>query len=280
MTDTAPVKFLLITDTHCYANDEHRLEWSHAPIYPNRSLTHTLQHIKAHSQDKQALIITGDLAQEEVPQTYQNIAQQLADFPLPSYVIAGNHDTPSMLQATLGEHAHIKLHQQFNRWHFIFLDTHKEQRPEGEITPEQFKQLNDCLSHVPIDHFVVIFMHHHPMDIHSAWMDRIGLEQREQFWAMVSEYPQIRAVFHGHIHQNFSGAYRYMDGREVPVYGTASTCIQFKPRHAHIEFDHINPVWRETTLYPSGRIETKTHQVDLGITLSKEMMQLTPSPLL
>lgn len=280
MTETAPVKFLLITDTHCYANDDQVLEWTQAPIYPNRSFSYTLNHLRSYCQDNQALIITGDLAQEEVPQTYQKIAQQLDDFPLPSYIIAGNHDTPSMMHSGLGKNAYTNLHQQFNNWHFIFIDTHKEQRPEGEITPEQFKQLNDCLSQVPIEHFVVIFMHHHPMDIQSAWMDRMGLEQREQFWAMVSEYPQVRAVFHGHIHQNFNGAYRYMDGREVMVYGTASTCIQFKPRQAQIEFDHINPIWRKTTLYPSGRIETETHQINLSIELSEDMKQLTPPPLL
>lgn len=278
MTEAAPVKFLLITDTHCYADDEQQLEWSTAPVFPNKSLELTLDHLIPYTHDQQALIITGDLAQEEIPKTYQRVKEILTGFPLPIYALSGNHDTPAMMQDNLSSQVQIVSQKKIHDWHFIFINTNKPDRPEGELTIDELEQLEQQLSQIPIEHFVLIFMHHHPIDIQSAWMDRMGLEQREQFWAIISAYPQVRAIFHGHIHQNFEDSYRYVNGREVQVYGTASTCLQLKPKQETIQFDHINPVWRETTLYPSGRIETQTHEIDLGIELSPEQQQLTPPP--
>ncbi|CAA6821728.1 MAG: Unknown protein, partial [uncultured Thiotrichaceae bacterium] len=40
----AAVKLLQITDTHCYADDDSRLEWSDLTVYPNKSLIRVLAH--------------------------------------------------------------------------------------------------------------------------------------------------------------------------------------------------------------------------------------------
>ena len=83
------VRLFQVTDSHCYASDDSRLTWTDMPIYPNLSLKVILAHLDARSDGYQALMLTGDLAQEETPETYQRVNAMLNQFPLPVYAIPG-----------------------------------------------------------------------------------------------------------------------------------------------------------------------------------------------
>lgn len=253
------IRLLQISDSHCYADDDARLTWTDAPIYPNRSLQAVLAHLHSLHPDYHALLLTGDLAQEEIPETYQRLNQMLNAFPLPVYTIPGNHDIPSMMAANLSGNVTMPSHVTLGHWHLLFLDTHAEGKPYGYVSPEQFEQFQQLLASIPDAHFAAVFMHHHPVPIDSEWMDVMGLKQNDYFWALVEHFPQVKAVFNGHIHQEFSGQHRYSDGRVVAVYGTPATCVQMKPLRKTIEFDHNMPAWREITLLADGSVQTQVH---------------------
>lgn len=248
-----------VTDSHCYASDDSRLTWTDMPIYPNLSLKAMLTHLSTRSEGYQALMLTGDLAQEEIPATYQRVNTMLNDFPLPVYTIPGNHDIPQMMQENLNGNVQMPEHVVLGKWHLLLLDTHSDGKPDGRLTDEQFERFERQLASIPEEHFAAVFMHHHPVPIDSEWMDVMGLQQKNYFWNLVEHFPQVKVVFNGHIHQEFNGQHEYADGRVVAVHGTPATCVQMKPVRKNIEFDHTLPAWRDIALLPDGSVQTYVH---------------------
>lgn len=253
------VRLFQVTDSHCYASDNSRLTWTDMPIYPNLSLQAMLAHLGSKAQGYSALLLTGDLAQEEIPATYQRVNVMLNAFPLPVYTIPGNHDIPQMMQENLNGNVTMPEHVIMGNWHLLLLDTNADGKPDGRLTEAQFERFEQQLSTIPDDHFVAIFMHHHPVPIDSEWMDVMGLQQKTYFWNLVEHFPQVKVVFNGHIHQEFNGKHEYADGRIVAVHGTPATCVQMKPVRKNIEFDHTKPAWRDIVLLADGSVQTHVH---------------------
>nr|CAA6829583.1 MAG: 3',5'-cyclic-nucleotide phosphodiesterase (EC [uncultured Thiotrichaceae bacterium] len=253
------VKLLQITDTHCYAADDSRLEWSDLELYPNKSLIRVLDHLTQLSGDYDALIISGDLVQEETVATYQRLHGILNDFPLPVYILPGNHDVPELMRSELSaqsERIHYVTHTAFGRWHAVFVDTHLTGHPEGDISEEEFAELKRTLDELPLAEHAVIFMHHHPVPIGSPWMDHMGLKQTEPFWSLLADFPQVRSVVFGHIHSEFSTEYPVTAERNIRVLGTPATCVQAKHNDEEMQLDDTRPAWRELVLRPDGQVET------------------------
>ncbi len=128
------VRLFQVTDSHCYASDDSRLTWTDMPIYPNLSLRAMLAHLSAEAQGYSALLLTGDLAQEEIPATYQRVNALLNTFPLPVYTIPGNHDIPQMMQENLNGNVTMPEHVTVGLWHLLLLDTHADGKPDGRLT--------------------------------------------------------------------------------------------------------------------------------------------------
>lgn len=253
------VRLFQVSDSHCYASDDSRLTWTDMPIYPNRSLQAVLSHLHGQREGYSALLLTGDLAQEETPATYQRVNEMLNAFPLPVFTIPGNHDIPEMMRENLGGNVQMPEQVTLGNWHLLFLDTHADGKPDGRLSEEQFDRFEVLLGGIPADDFAAVFMHHHPVPIDSEWMDVMGLREQRYFWNLVEHFPQVKVVFNGHIHQEFSGQYEYADGRKVAVYGTPATCVQMKPVRKNIEFDHNRPAWRNIALLADGSVETSVH---------------------
>ncbi|MEZ5479970.1 MAG: metallophosphoesterase [Thiolinea sp.] len=260
-----PVRLLQISDTHCYADHDARLEWSDLPVQPNRSLQRLLAHLAERAGDFAALIISGDLVQEETAASYRRVRELLQGFPLPIYTLPGNHDIPELMRSELADdHAGIYFTPQacFERWHCLLLDTSLPQHADGHLSTRQLTQFQNQLEQLKNDDQVLIIMHHHPLPIGSPWMDSMGLQQAEAFWKLAAGFPQVRALSFGHIHHEFVGHYRKSEGSDIAVYGTPATCVQLKHVGDQLEFDHTRPAWREFSLYADGRVETSVHYLD------------------
>lgn len=258
----AAVRLLQITDTHCYADDDSRLEWSDLTVYPNKSLIRVLAHLEQLADDFDALVISGDLVQEETAGAYQRIAEILKDFPLPVYILPGNHDVPDLMRSELSrqnELVNYVPHTVFSAWHLAFLDTHFTGHPEGDINDEQFAELKGRLDQLAPEEHALLFMHHHPVSIGSPWMDHMGLQQTDAFWSLLTSYPQVQGVVFGHIHSEFSMEYPVTPEKNIWVLGTPATCVQAKHNDEEMLLDDARPAWRELVLQPDGSIETAVH---------------------
>lgn len=262
MDDTTLLRIWQISDTHCYADDTSRLIWSPLAVYPNQTLMRVLNHLKQQSPCA-ALVMSGDLAQEETAATYQRINNLLDSFPAPVYVLPGNHDRPELMQTALSStHIHLVEHAQLGLWHLLFLDSSRPLHGEGYLTTEKLDALAHRLKQLPAEAHAMIFLHHHPLPIGSAWMDKMGLQQPEQLWQVLSQFPQVKAVAFGHIHDEFVSAVTNQQGKNIAVYGTPATCVQLTHHETRLGFKHAKPGWRELNLYADGRITTQVHYLE------------------
>ena len=103
------------------------------------------------------------------------------------------------------------------------LDTHVPGKVSGHIGADQIAWVEAQLeAHDPAT--AVLFMHHPPILLGLAWLDRIGLAGREQLQDLMLRDPRIRLVCCGHVHHESShrvGA--------ATVVTTPSTGLQFSP---------------------------------------------------
>ncbi len=259
------LRLIQISDLHCYADDNAVLEWSDIPVYPNRSLRRVLNHLITDAGDFDALVISGDLVQEETAASYQRIAALLRGFPKPIYVLPGNHDIPTLMQPHLvaqDANIHAELRQAFGGWHMLFLDTSKPQHSDGHLEAVQFEHIAAQLAALKPSEHALVFMHHHPLPIGSPWMDQQGLQQTTAFWQMIDRHPQVAGIAFGHIHSEFATSHTLDSGRTVAVWGTPATCVQVKHIDHDLRLDHNRPAWREFDLHADGRITTAVHYLE------------------
>ncbi len=256
------LRLLQISDTHCYADDDAWLEWSELPVQPNRALQNLLAALRQQASDYDALVISGDLVQEETAESYQRIRTLLQGFPLPVYTLPGNHDIPALMRSELtrptgSQHINLQPALQIKGWLCLFLDTSLPLHPEGHLSATQLDDLEQRLRALPANGHAFIFMHHPPVAVGMPVMDKLGLQQADAFWAVVERFPQVKGIAFGHIHQEFTSHYQTAAGHTIALYGTPATCVQIKQAEDELRFDHTRAGWRELVLHANGQLETR-----------------------
>ncbi|HPE62060.1 MAG: metallophosphoesterase [Thiothrix sp.] len=262
-----PVRLLQISDLHCFAGDDSALLWSDLPVQPNRQLSRLLTHLQQLPDRHDALIISGDLAQEETAATYERLGQLLEGLGLPIYVLPGNHDVPSLMRVHLTNadgQPHYQSTVRIGDWQLLFLDTSKPGHPDGHLEPEKLALLEQQLSAAQQTP-TLIFMHHHPVPINSPWMDHMGLQQAERFWQLLAQHPQVRGIGFGHIHNAFETHIETAAGHSVQVCGTPATCIQLGHETEKMTALHTRPGWREWILSQTGTISSQVNYLDPAV---------------
>ena len=255
------IRLIQISDPHCYADDDALLEWSILPVKPNLALDRLLQHLGSEVAHD-ALIISGDLVQEETAASYQRLNQRLIHYPKPVHVLPGNHDVPSLMQTHLSDSCHT-LHWphtvKMGNWELILLNSHQYRHPAGYLSDNALQTLKQQITAMTDGRYGIVFLHHHPIDIGSPWMDRMGLLNRQEFWQLIDGSDKIKAVVFGHIHDEFTGTHTTQAGQNITVLGTPSTCVQLKHDKAELDYQHTRPAWREILLYDNGEVASCVH---------------------
>lgn len=253
------VNLLQITDTHLFSDDSGEL----LGITPNTSFDSVLDEIDAASFSFDAILATGDIAQDQSSQAYTKFTQGIARWSQLCYWLEGNHDKKNTMQVCM-HNAQVKDEKCIEigaNWVVIMLDSQVEGEPYGFLSSSQFDFLKKSLSAYS-DHHVLICMHHHPRPVGSAWLDQHQLKNADEFWLSIASCSQVKAVLCGHVHQNFT---EYYQG--VRVMTTPSTCIQFKMNSDDFALDELQPGWRILTLTSDGDIQTQVYRLQHSLYL-------------
>jgi 3',5'-cyclic-AMP phosphodiesterase len=237
-----PIRIVQITDTHVLADREGTL----LGVKTQKSFDAVLELIKQKEEKIDYILHTGDITQDSKPDSYIRVAQSLNQLNLPAYCVPGNHDDAEMMRKIYPQ-GHTRYESQLihDNWQIILLNTQKSKMVAGYLKEKELALLENCLKQYPHHHTAIVF-HHHPMMVHSEWLDNLGLKNAEAFWEIVMRYSQINAIFFGHIHQEFSQL----------VHG-----IKFKPYQANFLLDHVPPGYRWIDLYPDGSIQTGVNRI-------------------
>ena len=237
---TNPLRLVQMTDLHLMASAEARFKGvdSRLNFLKGLALAQTLQ--------PDWLILTGDLAQEEVTETYQWLAAQLHASGLRWQWLPGNHDDPLLMQAFCP--TGFYLSQQ--GWQLLGLNSQSPGEVAGRLDQQELQRLDAALQQPQP---LLLALHHHPLAVGSAWMDALALQQNEALWSRLDKASQPLVLLCGHVHQ----AAHWCRGA-VEVYATPATSLQFAPEQAHFSLDlEAPPGLRWIDLYPEGHWETQ-----------------------
>jgi len=242
-----PWRLLQITDTHIQANEDECFDG----MDTFASLLRVLKHACDGQWSADFILLSGDLVHQEAPRAYQRLRGLLSDLPLPVYCLPGNHDNLKMMREhLLMGNIHATASFSPAGWQILFLNSQLQGSPGGHLAPAELRRLHDQLQAYPDRHALVI-VHHHPVPIGSPWMDQMGLDNADELFAELDGWPQVRALVCGHIHQEF-----HARRGDLEIYGTPSTCVQFRPESTSYSRDPLEPGYRRLELYPDGRLET------------------------
>lgn len=245
------MQILQITDPHLYGSATARLRG----VETNTSLSAALEDAFARVPDFAALLVTGDLVQDDNA-GYLRFRSFFGNLPKPVLCIPGNHDDPEAMRRELNQ-APFRIcgEHEFGAWNFIMLDSYDPGCVGGRLTPAELARLDESLSRSA--KHALICLHHHPIAMGSRWLDTIGLANADEFWRVLDKHSHVRAVSWGHVHQAYEGK-----RGEVRLFATPSTGAQFVPGSDRFAIDARPPAYRPFELHDDGRIETAVHWVD------------------
>ena len=241
------LRVIQISDPHLYANKD-------AVLYgmnTYQSLLDVISSIQSSERELDFVVVTGDLVHDETKAGYQRLVTCLERFNLPCYVIPGNHDDPNIMRSEFSEGL-VKWESRVctKHWQCLFLNSHVAGEVAGVVDEQEYQQLESYLANNVMP--TVIFIHHPPLAVGSAWLDNIALKNSDGLLSIVSKYSHIKIVANGHIHQSFE----YVDDNDVHFYGTPSTCMQFKPHCKSFELDNAMPGWRVFEFHQDGSFQS------------------------
>lgn len=220
----APHRIIQLSDLHLLCDFQGCLKG--VPTW--ETFREVLEHVREHAGKWDLMVLTGDLAQDELPETYALLREELGELLPRCRLVPGNHDNRLGLKQVFPEilpadQEFLSFHETLGDWQIIGLDTHQPGKVPGRIGSDQLAWLSQQLNQNPKAK-TLLFLHHPPISVNSPWLDRIALEEPESLCELIQANPQIRAVASGHVHHVFQGKIGQADFLTTP-----STAIQFGP---------------------------------------------------
>lgn len=246
------VTVVQLSDSHLFASVDGRL----LGMETDDSLQQVISGVVAEQSNIDLLLCTGDISQDASIASYQRFAEMVGTLNAPMRWFAGNHDERVALQQVCAQTDWLESVYDVGAWRIVLLDSSVANKVHGKLTVEQLELLEQALADAGERH-VLIALHHHPVPIHSRWMDKIGLLNASDMLSIVSRYNNVKAVIWGHVHQEFD---QQING--VRWLAAPSTCVQFTPQSENFAVDDKAPGYRWLRLYDDGQLQTAVSRVE------------------
>ena len=223
-----------LTDAHIFEDSDARFEGCDT----RASLEAVLAEVQSLG-NIDLIVATGDMSMEGGVLSYRFLNSLFSDCGIPVLAVPGNHDEPGVTsEASNFYFLDGTVNRDFGGWSFHFLNTKKTGYEQGELDSKDLAELSQNIVSAGRKP-QIIFMHHPPLNVGSAWLDDMKLANSSDFWQIVSQSPNIKGVFCGHVHQD-----NEISHNGVRVITTPSTCVQYK-RHSRIyQIESLQPGFR------------------------------------
>lgn len=202
-------KIVQITDLHLVGPGKQM-----AGKDPMASTQTALDHIAQYHGDALFIAITGDISDCGAPQAYAQLAQALANYPIPAVLVPGNHDERTALAQAFPQLAgpagqtHMQQARVAGGHLHLFLDTLHPGHSGGILCAQRLAWLGEQLQAHP-DLPVMVYMHHPPFDSGIAAMDAEKLANPDELAATLAPHrARVRHLFTGHLHRPIAGQWQ------------------------------------------------------------------------
>ncbi|MEO6185096.1 MAG: 3',5'-cyclic-AMP phosphodiesterase [Steroidobacteraceae bacterium] len=240
------INLVQFTDQHLFGDPTRALRG----VVTLPALRATLSAARSDIGNSEAILATGDLVNDDAG-GYELFRTEFAALGKPVLCIPGNHDDVPAMRAALSEPP-FQLGGVYDagNWRTILLDSTIPGETGGALSADSMRFLEAALAGAP-DRHALVCLHHHPIPMHSRWLDTVGLANGNEMVALLKRFANVRAVLFGHVHQQLD-----RDWEGVRMIATPSTCSQFKPLSDDFAVDNQPPAWRTLALHADGRLDT------------------------
>jgi Icc protein len=250
--DKSVLRLTHFTDPHLYGSEAETLRG----IATLPALMATLAQAKEHDWPPDAVLVTGDLVQDD-PAGYAHFRRLFGSMGMPILCLPGNHDEPVAMRRELSTAPFVVGgHVDLGLWRIVLLDSCKPGSASGLLSARGLAELEESLTSAGNRHCMVC-LHHHPIPMDSLWLDRVGLENAAEFLQIIDRHRNVRAAVWGHVHQSYDGL-----RKGVRLLATPSTCAQFLPHAADFALDRRPPAYRTLELRADGSLLTEVVWVE------------------
>ena len=140
------------------------------------------------------VMLTGDVSEDGSRESYERTSRLLAQTGADLIALPGNHDDMNLMCQFFpagpwdGPYVH-----QMEDWQFVMLDSTVSGQVSGSFTADGLELLQQALQGNDRRHSLVA-LHHQPVLVGAAWIDRYRLESPEKFFDVVDRFPQVRCI--------------------------------------------------------------------------------------
>lgn len=251
------LKILQITDLHLKANPQDTM----LGVETERHFLLTLQHAHQQHGPFDLMLLTGDLAQDPCPASYQRLYRLLEPYRTRCLCLPGNHDDLSLMEQYLNEDlVGCDKVLQLGNWRILALNSQKPGSPVGELAEIELCFLQEALQSGPEQSPVLIALHHNCIASGSAWLDTMQIQNSTAFLDLVKTFPQVKAIVFGHVHQELNSRLDH-----IAIFGTPASCFQFEPHSKEFSIDDKPPAYRILQLSADGSLHSACHSVPIDM---------------
>ena len=247
------MKIIQITDLHL------RCDKSYAAFDINtfQSAKMIVSHIRKLHSDLDALVISGDISDDESSESYSNLLEIIDKVDAEIYLMPGNHDSVDEIKkCAFNSKVNSELYFVRDNWIYFMFNTKKEDSPNGFLKQNEIDIFSNVLSKNR-DKYFMIFLHHHPVEIGSPTMDKMIIENSKILLDLIRQNKSIKGVSWGHIHNVFE-----TDLNSAKLFSTPSTCYQSKPKSETFIIDtNEKPGYRIIYFSSDGDLDTEIVRV-------------------
>ena len=226
--------FIQISDSHI---DDHNLVMG---VKSQTNLNKVVNNILKKSYD--VLLFSGDLSHNGSIESYKKLKKIIKPLGKSLYVLPGNHDNKENLYKVFNENYLCDF--QIDHWEIISIDSVQIGQTSGFLNSEQLAILNQKILSSNAK-YIVICLHHPVVSMKSNWDDKLSLENPDNFFNVIDQFENIRAVIWGHAHQSSQ-----FNRNGVGLYSCPSTALQFNGPE-NIGYNHY-------TLNENGTMKCQT----------------------
>lgn len=216
-----PFQLLQLTDCHLSADP--------AADYRGENADLRLDEVVAacRSLAPDAVVLSGDVAEDGSVEAYRRVAEKVKGLAKRIAWLPGNHDERSKMDEVFdpaGFSAGPVL--DWGGWQIVLLDSAWPGHPEGHLDDQRLQPLDELDHQRP----ALVFIHHQPVPVGAAWIDKLGLMNPQRLWQRLASKP-VRAIAFGHVHQLFEEEHQGITCLSAPstVANSAAAMQQFTP---------------------------------------------------